>query len=933
MSTVLDLAIAISLADHVSGAVKGIIGQFKLLERTTSDVQRKMDMFKNIAWTGGAFTVAGVSAFAGLTSAIKASVDQAMEFQDVMNNVKIAAFGKDLLDKTKINEVKRTVDDLTAGFEKLGVATKFSDTTVAQAALGMLKGGLDKQFLLGSKGADGKYNYSGLAAAVYAAQLGGVDPSVSGDFIAKQKAAFNLTGDRTLDVTNFYAKTAAASTMDFKELISGMLTSSGVAGHMYLSPEDTALLVAATGTYTKDGSSAGTFTKDFLDRLMPHSKRQLQTMEKLGWIKDGKNIFFDNAGHIKGADFIVNTLQDTAKRFKPNEFEAMMSKVFLEQGKNTALALATKSNVYQQIKGNVNNQLDMFQQIDMQMSGTKNIMESLAETWNIVKRVFGEPFLDPLASAMQKINKLLGDFVIPWATAHPEIIKTVAAIGLAVSGFVTIGGAIMVGVAAIGSLTTVLSTTGISLGTIAAISGGVVLAIGAIAGAAYLLYENWDKIVPYAKAIWERFTYAVAPAVNWFKSNFVEPLNTGVDIIMGQFERINSWISSNSAKIESFFGFSRKNVKTGHDPEGEEKITWNVPEWAKGIIKGIEPIWSSFIDFTTQTWTKISGFIKTAWNEVVPYVVAGLKELWASIKQAWSAITNWTRDVWPNIRTIILLIWDEVKSKLEVGMAIIGASLTITWIAIKNVVAAVWPVIKDIIVFAWDAISGAISIGLKILSGDWSGAWKKIKETTANLWSDIKQVIWDGILGIGQLFKGLISDAWKWGENLISSFAKGLRDKVDTLPGPIKAAAQTVFDYLGVHSPTKEGPLRTNHLWGGNLMKSIADGMRNNLHLVKNAAAETANAMTVKGTHSISFEQEYKTGRMVRPSNVSSTDQELRGFLSGSKPLIGELHIHQQPGEDPEELGKRVAQIAYRELEKMSKKASLTISRVNPGVI
>jgi hypothetical protein len=247
MSSILDLAISISLADHISSGITGIIGNFRLMEKATDDAKKKLDAFKTAGWIGAGVGTAGALAFKGITDAIVDTSKAAADFEDVMTNVKMAAFGKDLLDTKKAKEVQQTLNDLTVGFEKLGIATKFSDKSAAETALGLLRGGVDKDFLLGTKGATG-YNYSGLAAAMYTAQLGDIDPQAAGDFIAKQKAAFNMNGDRTLEAVNFYAKTAAASTMDMKSLIPGMLTASGVAGTLDMTPEDTALLVAATGT-------------------------------------------------------------------------------------------------------------------------------------------------------------------------------------------------------------------------------------------------------------------------------------------------------------------------------------------------------------------------------------------------------------------------------------------------------------------------------------------------------------------------------------------------------------------------------------------------------------------------------------------------------------------------------------------------------------
>ncbi|MDR6883020.1 phage tail tape measure protein [Bacillus sp. 3255] len=701
MSSILDLAISISLADHISSGIRSVISQFRLMENATEDAQRRMDKFKNMAFVGGGIGVAGAIAFKQITDGISEAARAAMEFEDVMINVKLAAFGKDLINQDKAAEVKKTLGELTEGFEKLGMATKFSDKGVAEAALGMLRGGIDKEFLLGTKNEKGNFNYSGLTAAMYAAQLGQIDPNASGDFIAKQKAAFNISGDRTLSAIDFYAKTAAASTMGMKDLIPGMLTSSGVAGTLGMTPEDTALLVAATGTYTKDGGAAGTFTKDFLDRLIPHTKKQKQAMAELGWMNaDGKSsIFFDEStGKSKGADFMFNTLQAASKKYRPDEFQNLMHKVFLEQGKNAALALANGSEIYMDIKNKVGNQLDMYQQVEQQMEGTKNRMETLAETWNIVKRVFGDPFLEPIKNALNGLGGILGDFVIPWAKAHPQIIKTVATVALGISAFMAIGGAILVGVAAFGALSTALSVAGVGFGTIALVSGGVVLAIAAIAGAAYLIYKHWDKILPFITGIWDKVksvSFSVWAAIG---PTIMSAVNNVWNSIKTAFSRVQAYM---------------------------------------------QEIWPDVKKVIDMYWPLISGVIilhfKIIWTGIQMY--ANL--IWITMKHTWTIISEIVKVAWTLIKDTVVFWWDFISGVVKFGLKVLQGDWSGAWEVVKETASKLWVDLGRFFRDGWE--------GLKSIGSTWLTASKQ--------WgSDIVDGIIIGIKGMWNNLKDTIND-------------------------------------------------------------------------------------------------------------------------------------------------------------------------------
>ncbi|MCM3272635.1 phage tail tape measure protein [Paenibacillus elgii] len=791
MSSILDLAISISLADHISSGIKGIIGNFKLMEKASDDAKKKMESFKTMGWVGGTVGIAGALGFNAVTDAVIGATKAAADFEDVMTNVKMAAFGKDLLDKNKAGEIKQTLDDLTLGFEKLGIATKFSDKAAAETSLGMLRGGIDKEFILGTKDAKGKYNYSGLTAAMYSAQLGDIDPQSSGDFIAKQKAAFNMNGDRTLEAVNFYAKTAAASTMDMKSLIPGMLTASGVAGTLGMTPEDTALLVAATGTYTKDGGSAGTFTKDFLDRLIPHTKKQKEAMAELGWLKgDGTSIFFNESGKIKGSDFLFQTLQETSKKFRPDQFQNMMSKVFLEQGKNTALALANQSQVYSDIKGNVNNQLDMYQQVDMQMQNTKSIAESFAETWSVVKRVFGDPFLEPVKAGLSAVKDIL-EGVIPWAKEHPQVIKIVTAVALGATAFLAIGGAITVGVAAFGALSTALATASIGLGTIALISGGVVAAIGAIGGAAYLIYKNWDSISPYVSSVWGSVKSATLSVWDSIKPHITGAASEIKSSVLGGFGSIASFFNEIWPQVKSIVSDVWPYISA--IVSIHIKFIWfEVKTTAMAIWYTLKFVWTIVKEEAIVAWTLIKDYIKLTVDFISGIVKVGVKLLQGDWAGAGEAMKETTSKLWSNIKQFFSDGLDGVKrvfgtavdAAKQWGKDMFGGvtgsisslwgSITSSWSGIPGYSSGIWGKVKSGIVSVWDSIGPSVSGPVQEIWNTLKSAWSQISAFTKEVWPDIKFIVGGVLNSWWQSAKSNLTTIW----NFIKFVWPGIRDVV-----------------------------------------------------------------------------------------------------------------------------------------------------------
>ncbi|MED0672105.1 phage tail tape measure protein [Aneurinibacillus aneurinilyticus] len=1104
MSNILDLAIAITLKDQITSSVNSIIGQFRLMENAADDVQKKMDRFSTMTWTGGALALGGVAAFSAISGAIVETTKQAMEFEDVMNKVKVAAFGKDLLDVSKAQEVKQTLADLQEGFEKLGMATTFTDKSVGEAALGMLRGGLSKEFLLGEKDKDGKYNYSGLAAAVYSAQLGDVDPMVAGDFIAKQKAAFNMTGNRALEATNFYAKTSAASTMDYQQLISGMLTASGVGGTLGLSPEDTALLVATTGTYTKDGGAAGTFTKDFLDRLIPHTKKQKETMMELGWLKKGeeRSIFFNEDGTIKSADFLFKTFQEAREKFAPDEFQNMMHKVFLEQGKNTALALANESDVYKQIKDNINNQLDMYQQVEVIMSGGKNMLDSLQETWTITKRIFGDPFLEPAKKMITEFKDILEDFIQPWAKAHPDMIRTIGIVGLVGSAFMILSGLVLASVGAFGMLTIAMSAAGITFTGVAATAGGFLLVAAAIAGIAYLIYQNWDTV----KNLWEEYGWVVRGVAGIFLVAYTPAIILATANLL-RLAAITTYTAIQTALLRAWTAASAFVMGAYRSVV----LAVTLAKWMYAVSTGAATLatrgqmlavmllapWIATVRLAVMTWTGAQWLLNAALTAnpigavimIIVALVAAVALVIYYWRDWWNALKNFADNVpgWAaallsafapviGIPITIAKYWDTAIAKVKEFLGLepekkeipapkmpdfsnvpglnnglkIPATVDTSKIPqqlmqlglpqsnlkipvnldtkhvneqmtqlnqqmTNNPVNATGiqipanlnteELMKQVNAMAQPGAGGMPPIEMpanlnteelmkQINAMAQPGAipqmqipagldTEKLQKEMATLnkqvmtpkkvevisklnWEHVKQqtpllqkhmntagktagtdfakgitsvygVIGNAISGIRGVITSNLPTAEsmrKYGSNLVDSFADGLLSKVSAVRSASQQIAAAAHANLGVQSPTKEGPLRTNHLWGGNLATSLAKGMLSRISEVRSASATIADAMTVKGRYSLEGDVQ-NPNAVIHPGRRISAQEvaEGTGDITVNGPLIGA--IYQQPGENTEAFAQRVAQILERNQNKKSVQSNLTIGLgpIAPGVI
>ena len=80
-------------------------------------------------------------------------------------------------------------------------------------------------------------------------------------------------------------------------------------------------------------------------------------------------------------------------------------------------------------------------------------------------------------------------------------------------------------------------------------------------------------------------------------------------------------------------------------------------------------------------------------------------------------------------------------------------------------------------------------------------------------------------------------DMFLWGGNLMQSFINGMNSQKGALMMAASSLATVIGDYLKVQSPSRKGELKTNHLWGGNLIQSFADGMKDKKGILKDTTA------------------------------------------------------------------------------------------------
>jgi phage-related protein len=96
---------------------------------------------------------------------------------------------------------------------------------------------------------------------------------------------------------------------------------------------------------------------------------------------------------------------------------------------------------------------------------------------------------------------------------------------------------------------------------------------------------------------------------------------------------------------------------------------------------------------------------------------------------------------------------------------------------------------------------------------------------------------------ITTLFQTIETLLFNAGQNLINMLIKGITSKLGDLKNMLGNVAGTIGNFLGFHTPTKEGPGSTADTWAPNLMKMFAGGITSNVGLVRSAVQGVANTL------------------------------------------------------------------------------------------
>jgi len=200
---------------------------------------------------------------------------------------------------------------------------------------------------------------------------------------------------------------------------------------------------------------------------------------------------------------------------------------------------------------------------------------------------------------------------------------------------------------------------------------------------------------------------------------------------------------------------------------------------------------------------------------------------------------------------------------------VLGAIQSVTtsvWNAIYGFLSPILNSIKSVVSSVWDSISSKISSIMSTIKSTISSIWDSIKSAVSTKVSGVKTAIQDGFQAAVDWIKGLASDAWNWGADIISGIIDGIKSMINNLADTVTGVADTIRDFLHFSVPDK-GPLTDYESWMPDFMKGLADGIDKSKKYVEKAVGSVAEAMQLTMDSDLNYSLHGISGAMLPDSS------------------------------------------------------------------
>ena len=378
----------------------------------------------------------------------------------------------------------------------------------------------------------------------------------------------------------------------------------------------------------------------------------------------------------------------------------------------------------------------------------------------------------------------------------------------------------------------------------------------------------WDLLIDTFKNILNVLKNVADVVLGWFGTSWNE-IWTGIkDFFVGIWTSISSFFTGIVTGIRDFF-----------------VNTWTaIYTTFTNIITAIQTIATAIFtavrDFITGIFTEIYNFLapllesfrylfETIFQAI--QILIGMAMDWISekISAIWNGIVSFLSPLLEGIKSTFETIWNGIRTVIDTVLTAISGTVSSIWNGIKSAISAVLDSIKSKVSTAWNSVSTTISNVLGAIKTTVSSVWENIKSAISEKISGIVTTVKDGFNTAVDFVKGLASDAWSWGSDIISGIIEGIRSMIGNLADCVTGVADTIREFLHFSVPDK-GPLTDYESWMPDFMRGLADGINKSKKYVEKAVSGVAETMKLTMQSDLSYRLDGVSGAVVGSNGSAS---------------------------------------------------------------
>ena len=791
---------------------------------------------------------------AGVVALGTAAVKTASDFDSAMS--KVAAVSG------------ATGDELEALRDKareMGSKTKFSASEAAEAMNYMAMAGWKTSDML-----------SGIEGVMNLAAASGEDLATTSDIVTDALTAFGLTASDSAHFADVLAAASSNANTNVSMMGETFKYAAPIAGSLGFSVEDTAEAIGLMANAGIKSTQAGTSLRTIMTNLSGEVKICGSAIGEV-------TVATTNAdGSMRSLSDILADCRTAFGGLSESEKAAAAETLVGKNAMSGFLALMNAapadidklSNAIAKCDGTSQSMADTMQDnLAGQLTILKSQLEELAISFGellvpIIRSVVSaiQGFVDKLNGMDEGTRKFILTIAAVVAALGPVLIvigKVISAVGTIMTVVPKIAGVIKTVKTAFAALNAVMLANPIVL---------VIAAIAALVAAFIYLWNNCEGFRQFWIDLWNGIKDAAVAAWEGIKSFF-----------QSAWEAISTTAQTIWNGLKDFFSGLWEGI------QGVFTAAWTaISGVMTSIWSTITSVWQSIYDTISPLLEAFRYLFETIFEAIRILIELAWTAIATKVQEVWTAITEFLAPILESIKTLFETVWNAIFTVITTVLTAIQNVVTTVWTAIKDAVSAVMSAIRSVVSTAWNSIKSVVTTVMNAISNTVKTIWNNVKSAISSIIGQIYNVIHSGFEKAVGYVKGLASQAFGWGRDLIMGIVNGIKSCISAVTNAVNGVANKIRSVLHFSVPD-EGPLTDYESWMPDFMAGLANGIEQSRGVIQKAVSVVAADMVINPKVS-GAEFAYAGGRRDADSTTSIVSA-IREALNGQGTNSGDIVI------------------------------------------